>query len=575
MRRVPIILFAVATLWWTTTGHTASAQSPAAERAELAAWLDSLPTDRPTVIRSTDARGERMARFLRENAGLTDRRMLGTEKLLARKAAIGAAADDACEAFTRERQVTNMVIDVAAYPGDGNVKPQYSATALSASSDPQNIGITRMVINVYDGDYQPITTANGVRNLSERLATVSAKPADGPPLDPVKPVNGVGTFVYYLADGTPCEVIAPKQTLLATPQKIGVTAPLRHAGSQLDYIVVCLNRANPEPGFPNPCDYGPYDNQGVFPPFVKLPTGGRIEYFADIDADANKKPIGASARLTLANVASGNTCDVGEAGPQIVDNWTATGNVLTWNLNPATFKQVCYQSGSGLVFALTIVVAVKSPTGLLSTIAYITNGPASGPPKREAANTHIIPKLQVQWGCLAEDTPVTLADGSTKPIRAITADDVVQGADGRPWEIYERSVGSDGLLIHVETDDGHAADLTDQHPVAVSYRDLDDVVMVRAGDLRPGMAIRTIAGASTIRAVAEKRGLVPVYNFSVRPLDQGAGVPQGASLFYAGGILVGDNRMQGQPSAPPPLSREEVRRRLPPELLEDADLSTL
>jgi hypothetical protein len=146
--------------------------------------------------------------------------------------------------------------------------------------------------------------------------------------------------------------------------------------------------------------------------------------------------------------------------------------------------------------------------------------------------------------CLAPDTPVTMADGSERPIDTLAAGEKVKSAYGKEAEIEEVVVLDWPVLTLWSINDGEL-ELTADHPVmttkgwrAVDYNGEHERSMQKYGlrdvpVLREGDTLVTQDGHVVITSLKalETKTNAQTYNLKLKD----------AESFYANGILVKDN----------------------------------
>jgi hypothetical protein len=198
-------------------------------------------------------------------------------------------------------------------------------------------------------------------------------------------------------------------------------------------------------------------------------------------------------------------------------------------------------------------VKVTKPGGKPATVTAIVSNVL----QQGSANTLIVNNVDLQWGCVPAGTLVTLMDGSRKAIEAMTREDLVLGADGRPWQVFNLLAGDDAELIVVTAEDGTVARMTPEHPVIIGEDDRARPRWVTASKLAAGMPLVTVKGESKAAAVERRAYGGTVYNMVLRPQGSNHTPAQGGG-FYADGLLVGDQTMQGLPQPAPAIGRTLV-----------------
>lgn len=316
-------------------------------------------------------------------------------------------------------------------------------------------------------------------------------------------------------------------------------------------IIVCLNRANPEHGAPDACDYGPMTpklpNKNTY---INMEIIGSVEFDDYILIDENKKPKGTkslhiSADLTLVGLDTGGGCKAKEIGENIfwehvkVDE---SGKRLTWDFSKdsayANFGGICWKNNERYVLDLqaTVLTTPDKSDKEASAIQFTyTNKDGSTP----SDSQFIYPPINIQYGCIAEGTLVDMADGSKKKVEDIRSGDRVLTKQGGVLQVKSRIVGHDTEFVDLIYNNGEKVSLTPTHPVATLRG------IVKADELKAGDTIYTRDGQTTLSSV-KLRNTDPlnVYNFVLEKTDDKSELLPEDALLFAGGILVGDNNLQ-------------------------------
>ncbi len=150
-----------------------------------------------------------------------------------------------------------------------------------------------------------------------------------------------------------------------------------------------------------------------------------------------------------------------------------------------------------------------------------------------------IPDLFFGWGCLAAGTPVRMADGSERPVEEVLVQEkVVADNDGRTLTVIDTFLGTEDLpLVIVEDVQGKVVAMTETHPV------ITERGVLLAKQLTDQDVLITVDGPARVKEVRRGETGQKVYN--LRLGGEGEEVDDENATFFAGGILVGDDRMQG------------------------------
>lgn len=139
-----------------------------------------------------------------------------------------------------------------------------------------------------------------------------------------------------------------------------------------------------------------------------------------------------------------------------------------------------------------------------------------------------IERIQIQWGCLAMGTLITMEDGTRKPIEQIGIGGRIRNAQGDVCVVEDIMSGNERTLIHIETLNGDILRATDSHPISTT-RGFIPAVKLTAADF-----IRTERGDSQIRYLYSEEHNGKVYNLLLSP----------PGAMICAGIFAGDFEMQ-------------------------------
>lgn len=150
-------------------------------------------------------------------------------------------------------------------------------------------------------------------------------------------------------------------------------------------------------------------------------------------------------------------------------------------------------------------------------------------PRAEGAGAFEIEKIDISWGCVAEDTMILLEDGSEKPISDIRIGDRVSSASGSASvkNVYR---GQEQELVNLTTLNGKTLRMTESHPVQTT-RGLVKASMLNAAD-----TIITVDGESPVQFLYKVAYESDVYNLELEP----------AGNMICNGIIAGDFEAQNR-----------------------------
>ncbi|WP_051691066.1 Hint domain-containing protein [Photorhabdus australis] len=330
-------------------------------------------------------------------------------------------------------------------------------------------------------------------------------------------------------------------------------APIHVKNPKTQSVIVCLNRANPEPGAPSQCDYGPTspgkpNDQST----IKLEIRGDITFNNPIAIDDKGKPtavdgVKPEANLTIIGLNTGGACKVREIDEGIfwkhtkVNNDPAKGNNtnLSWefskNTDYADFGPICWKNNERYILDLQATIVTMQGDNAFPVPFSYTNNPGS----KEDTAQFIYPPIQIQYGCIAEGTLIDMADGSKWKVENIRPGDKVLTKQGGILQVKSRIVGHDTEFIDLIYNNGEQVSLTPTHPVSTSQG------IVKAEDLKAGDTIHTLDGQITLTSVKQRKSEPSnVYNFVLEKTDNQSELLPEDAVLSAGGILVGDNNLQ-------------------------------
>ncbi len=416
-------------------------------------------------------------------------------------------------------------------------------------------------VNVFDADGKAI--ADGAKDQYGNGRVLAVPSSDGS--NPSgQPVSVLGTYFY--TDKSTGKPVGPLYASISGgyyPKQITETKPQITTTNK--NIVVCLNRANPDPNNPTKCDYGPTDpgvpNDKVE---IKIPFKGAIQYFSNIEVDpvTKKPPLGTfQVSLYLIGQELGGGCTGVDVGSTFMGdpNTKVVGDTISWDMT-ANFGHVCFPNNENytLTFSLMLTFA-KVPIW-----ATITNEPSTKP----TVSTLKIPALQVQYGCLLEGTEVRMADGSRRRIETIKIGDMVAGRKG-PLRVNGTTVGWDFDFVELSDSARGKVTVTPGHPI-ITERGLVKASEVKRDDVvfTPDRDHPTAKVTAARMLHQAKPGRV--YNLMLTEQNGPPPTDPVDANFFGGDILVGDAAGQRQ-LMQQPVDTAAIRASLPKEMRADFD----
>lgn len=323
-------------------------------------------------------------------------------------------------------------------------------------------------------------------------------------------------------------------TEMAQPQlTLNVTAPINIRTPKGSTIKVALNRDAQVPD----ADYFYMEpTVGSLPQQISLAVMGTATAPAGNTFDATTPT---NTNGSLITVSRNGGASVNWPPAQIAAAVSTATSLLQWTLNPAQYQGSPPWSNNDtcdLYFTLNFAMN-HSPNGLPNTSLNVTSVQNTPP----VINTAYTPPLMFMWGCLAADEPVRMADGTLRPVAGVAIGDRVRTAGGGALRVVNVTRGREPEpLVALALEDGRTVRMTDGHPV----RTAEGWVLARHA--APGQRVETEEGTALVTAVERVRYEGEVHNLTLAPVDaQADDLDPEDAAFYAGGVLVGDNRLQG------------------------------
>lgn len=225
-----------------------------------------------------------------------------------------------------------------------------------------------------------------------------------------------------------------------------------------------------------------------------------------------------------------------------------TTNKISWNLNPAHFGEPCFETGGQQVtftFNLGLTVNNKLQHFIVS------NAPDSA-----GDSLYPLPDMFIKYGCVAADTPITFADGSTKPISDVdTGDVILSGSDGRLAKITDFTYGTEAYMYRIAT--------ANRHVLASSGHPFITPQGVRlARQLKVGDTVLTEDGTETLSNIEIVEYGGKVINFKVTEVDD-TPLDLEKRTFMVAGFVGGDAEMQMVYETKHDRSQNAILKRLP------------
>lgn len=382
-------------------------------------------------------------------------------------------------------------------------------------------------------------------------------------------ISVIASFFFRTASGArlPClisdsglEHFMPASMQLNDPHNVNTKA-----GSD---IVICLNRTNYGGNY-NDCDYGPMMSGNNYEAHVKVVVNGSVTYndpLAPFSHSMGPVP-NPDAYVAVVPRNHGGACRL-ELGPAdiashlskqgddtLVFNWGRDSNNQIVNEQAADFGSLCWDvvgNNEKWDFLLDLQTKTLNKAGLpiyRVMSAFITEDPEVPP---GVPNVAYLPALVMQFGCIEKGAKVVMKGGAERSIEDIKVGDQVIGEGGAVFNVVKTTKGTDSDFIELTIDASKPAlSVTPMHPIAIGSRGATNssgpVTFVPAKNVAVGDRVFLAGASAPMRISKVERKTSPtvrqVFNLTLQRVDASG---TGDSTFYANGILVGDNAMQGR-----------------------------
>lgn len=245
----------------------------------------------------------------------------------------------------------------------------------------------------------------------------------------------------------------------------------------VEYVNVCYARS-PEHG--ERCNY--YYSQGL--------SGGEQEVYLDVRGDVLFKAEGGTRK------------QFDKAGEAMLMVDTPYGAALA--KLPGNLDNYIYGIQDGFHFEFPTDWGTVIPGGVLADramcflhcyIQYYIKGDrevktlhigSKITPEEENGHWTKIPDIKLNWGCVAKDTKILMADGTERPISEISRGEYIQGGkSGAPVCVKDIISGHETVLWCIQSENGEKLYASDEHPFvtgsgdkrAIELMETDNVLM--------------------------------------------------------------------------------------------------
>ncbi|HVZ39131.1 MAG TPA: Hint domain-containing protein [Candidatus Kapabacteria bacterium] len=418
-------------------------------------------------------------------------------------------------------------------------------TSSALSSLPDNPFMSQLTLGLYDPDSNPIGPAAYVQQYDN--GTDLTVEADGTKAQGENVVVAIATYFWQDQNGNAYHGYLYASTSQA-PENITNDAPKPNVNQTVTRL--CLGRCDLID-----CTYCPAGGDAGH---VTMPVAGSITFFSDIDPNPTI-PNTCTITMTRPETGLGGGCPVRNTNNFFSDpNTKIEGKKISWDL-VVPFQPVdnCLIPNSEAIYTFIISLTVNN----LPVYVTITSGPV---PPNNPYYLHI-PKLEVWFSCLAEGTEITLENGTSRPIEQCQPGDrVLSNLDGDIATVESMLKGTEVVpMIRLVTNLGHNVLVTDGHPMVTPT----GVTLARL--LQVNDPVLTLDGEAIIVSNMREMFHGYVWNLNAGPRIEDNSMIPDTRTFFAGGLLVGDNRMQFKHNRRHRMIAASVQSALPARWLQD------
>lgn len=205
--------------------------------------------------------------------------------------------------------------------------------------------------------------------------------------------------------------------------------------------------------------------------------------------------------------------------------WIVSGRTISWSF-PTNWhnrlKSSEFHAANSVRFYCKMVVMTKS--GIPVPLVISSSGTNSNDPSYKK-----IKPIEIQWGCFAKGTAITMSDGSLKPVETISKGDAVRTINGIA-KVTSIVKGEESRMIVISTVHGNRLILTKDHPV------LTEKGWKTASELSAADRLLTVSGTDRISELHFCDYNGTVYSFCIDSDD----------AILADGIYAGDFECQNR-----------------------------
>lgn len=400
--------------------------------------------------------------------------------------------------------------------------------ATGVVSHPSLLHALEMVLEIVDADTGKLVGSTSIPpqfNTHYQRVTVTA-PLHGDK-KPRRLLAGLTT--NYVVDGQPYATPLLAASSLGTAAPIVQVTPfaplpIKHPGATQVKIAIDRDGSDVD-----------YSYQGISNPNeIIVPFSGQAQLASGFGVTTPPCQQGTLVLIARSGGALPSGAQYALSPADVIAAFAASqGAIVTWSMGPdwqQSFVGNPQSLGNVFDIQLKATLNVKSATGpttaqlILSSFGSVSPGGALFP-------------LYIQWGCVAPQTRVRMADGRERPIAEICAGDrLLADASGRLVEVKSVITGEeDGSMWRLVAGDCELL-ATHNHPVMTP----DGPIAI--SELEIGEEILSHDGLVRVTENSAEPYVGKVVNLVLQALD--GTIPSQGDHFLGGGFVIGDNSMQ-------------------------------
>lgn len=336
---------------------------------------------------------------------------------------------------------------------------------------------------------------------------------------------------YYVTETHATDAVKMlKASALVESMTVNDPMPIKHPSA--DKTVIFYNNRKGDD-----CDYY-YNNvsSGDYDVEINVDFSGSvtfIEGFAPEYVDKNKDFM---LQLISKGAATFNTAYWNDI------EWKVNGRTLSWRF-PTNWhnrlKSSDFHAANPVAFYCKMNIMTQA--GILVPIVVFSEKIDHRDPSYKQINA-----LNIQWGCFAEGTRITMCDGTQKPVEAIQKGDKVRTKNGTA-NVTGTVTGEESKMVVIGTSHGNKLLISKGHPI------LTESGWKTAEALSAADRLLTVAGTESISELHYCDYQSKVYSFSIDSDDAVV-----AERIYAGDFERQNRKHQNKPQKKKETYQEEM-----------------